>query len=388
MPVVRRLLAAAALVAGMGAILTTGKGTAEPLDGGATPAPALDRELDRVLEQRERQQSEREQAAERERLAQQAARREKQAQEEARRRQTTRGYQQQIDAQLTVQADLLNEVRDELRSADPEPPQDVPGTRSAAQAPVDRELPPEIFETSRVEVRAGTWGNRKDLALVREVLDADGDGKPELVRWSEPDTGRRVRQQEDRNYDGIPDAWSDYSEGRVIARVLDSNDDGNPDVWERYHEGRMSSRELDRDDDGVRDAFYRYQGESLVEERHDANNDGRIDLLIVYERRQRVSSEEDLDRDGRIDTWTGYVTVGGAEQVARIERDRAGRGFADTYESYESREGRALLVRREEDLDGDGEIDVTSFYEHGKLRRRQISNPDAVLAGTPQVSEP
>ena len=285
----------------------------------------------------------------------------------------------QIREQLARQAELLAEVRGEAQPVEPDALPETTSEREAAAAPLARELPPEIFETSRVEVPAGAWGQREARVLLRLVLDADGDGQPELIRWQDPASGQRVRQQEDRNYDGIQDAWSDYAGGRIVARALDSNDDGNPDVWERYHEERMSSREIDRDDDGVRDAFYRYQGDSLVEERHDADNDGRIDLVIHYEQRRRVRAEEDSDRDGRMDTWTHYLASEGGEHVTRIERDRAGRGFADTFESFELRGGRAVLLRREEDSNGDGTIDVTSLYDEGKLRKRQISSPRASL---------
>jgi hypothetical protein len=64
--------------------------------------------------------------------------------------------------------------------------------------------------------------------------------------------------------------------------------------------------------------------------------------------------------------------------VIRIDRDVQGRGFADTFEIFEMRDGKAEIVRREEDRNGDGSVDVISFYESGKLRRRLITDPDAV----------
>jgi hypothetical protein len=250
--------------------------------------------------------------------------------------------------------------------------------RIAPTAPEDRPLPVAIFTETDVEIRRGTWGNGSSLDLKKRVLDADGDGHPELVRYVDPKTGRMVRQEEDRNYDGVTDAWSDYVSGVIEARAIDSNDDGNPDTWERYADGRMTSLEVDRDDDGVRDAFYRYEEGSIVEESHDGDNDGEIDLHVTYADRNRVRSEEDRDHDGRMDTWRTYQVVGGEELVARIERDARGRGYADTFETFEALDGRAVLARREEDIDGDGEIDVTSFYRNGKLVRREILAPELV----------
>jgi hypothetical protein len=258
------------------------------------------------------------------------------------------------------------------------PGPDAADPRVAAPAPPDRELPADIFDREAVEIPAGRFGQDQPVRALRLVLDADGDGKPELIRWVRADDGVMIRQEEDRNYDGVLDAWNLYTRsGALASRVLDANDDGNPDVFERYHDGRLAARDLDRDDDGVRDVFYRYDGDSLADERHDADNDGVIDLVIVYEQRLRVRAEEDVDRDGRMDVWTTYTARGGAEQVARIERDRRGLGHPDVFEIFETLDGRSVLQRREEDTNGDGRIDVVSFYVGGKLRRRQIRELDA-----------
>ncbi len=257
---------------------------------------------------------------------------------------------------------------------------DLSGTspRIAGLAPQDRILPEEIFDHSKQEIPPGTWNNADRLRVIRLVLDADADGKPELIRFIDRDQGTLIRQESDRNYDGILDSWHQYEAGQLVTRVLDENDDGNPEVFETYRDGRVSLRELDRDDDGVRDVFYRYRGDSLVEERHDANNDGTIDLVMIYEKRMRVRTEEDTDQDGQMDLWTRYVHDGPLEKVGRIERDTKGGGFADTFEIFESQNGETLLARREQDLNGDGEIDVVSFYVGGKLVRRQIRDSDLV----------
>ena len=250
--------------------------------------------------------------------------------------------------------------------------------RVAPHAPVDRELPVAIFDTSLVRVKRGTWDNERDLKLEKRSLDADQDGRPELVRYVDTESNFVVRQEADLNFDGVTDAWTNYEWGEPVERVLDSNDDGNPDIWERYEGGRAVSRVIDRDDDGVRDAFYRYENGALVEEQHDADNDGRIDLHITLRNRLRVHTEEDHDKDGRIDTWVTYSILDDDEIVSRIERDKRGRGFADTFETFEALDGKATLKLRDEDVDGDREIDVRSIYRNGKLIRREIRNPDVV----------
>lgn len=291
--------------------------------------------------------------------------------------------QASLEAELRRQQELLSEMeagkmpRDDGQ-AELEALGDPGDPRGAPAAPVDRQLPIAIFEISEVRVKAGAWGNERELDLERRVLDADGDGTPELLRYVDPKSGYVIRQQADTNFDGVVDSWTDYQWGEPVARVLDSNDDGNPDVWERYEAGFAISREVDRDDDGVRDAFYRYEDGSLVQERHDADNDGRIDLNITLKGRLRLHAEEDQDKDGRIDTWVTYSVNGGDEIVSRIERDRQGRGFADTFETFEAIDGKAAISRRDEDVDGDHEIDIRSIYRNGKLIRREIHNPAVV----------
>jgi len=372
-------------------LVTAPQSPAQTEGGAPDPTPG---ELAREAEAAGRREAEQRAARERESARARAEREEEQRRiEEEQRRASAEAaapYEDEIAKQRALQGDLLWEAtgrgspRPEGERFEMAPRHRANGDnldpRIADAAPRDRKLPSEIFDESRVEIPVGQWGNARVLIVRKLELDADGDRKPELVRYIDRASGEKLRQEEDRNYDGITDAISEYRDGRLSVRVLDSNDDGNPDVWESYAAGLIVLREIDRDDDGVRDVFYRYQGDSLAQERHDANNDGRVDLLIVYENRLRIRTEEDTDRDGRVDTWTLYGPadpVHGAEQIVRIERDRAGRGFADSFEVFENEGGRATLQRREEDLNGDGEIDVISFYEDGRLRRRQITNPDA-----------
>ena len=246
--------------------------------------------------------------------------------------------------------------------------------RVAAPPPPERELPMDIFDRSEETIAAGTWGNSEKLRVIRLILDADGDAKPELIRFLDRTSREPVREEADRNYDGVMDAWKNYRAGELVNRILDANDDGNPDVFETYRDGLLVIRELDRDDDGVRDVFYRYRGDSLFEEGHDADNDGTVDLLIVYRERKRVRAEEDVDRDGQVDQWTRYAVQGEREEVTQIDYDRQGRGFADTFEYFQIQDGKTLLVRRERDINGDGQVDVVSFYTGGRLVRRQISD--------------
>lgn len=290
--------------------------------------------------------------------------------------------EQQIQDELKRQEDLLKKVDKDAKTQTPPPAnpnakQTLQETdpRIAPSAPKDRDIPEALFAETRVTIPKGAWGDNPKLDVIKKSLDADRDGKPEEIRYCDPTTGQILRKEEDRNYDGTIDAWTTYQNGVVVARELDENGDGKPDVWEKYANGRMTSREVDRKGDGKPDAFYLFEGDSLVEERHDTQHSGKIDLVIYYQNRKRVRSEEDQNHDGRMDTWTYYAVVDGNEVVTRIERDTKGKGKPDTFESFAQQNGKTVLVKREEDTNGDGKIDITSYYENGKLVRREVADP-------------
>lgn len=291
----------------------------------------------------------------------------------------------QIDDELSRQNQLLEKIEgDPIAPRTAESDVGAVGLaeradpRIAPTAPGDRDLPRAIFEEKPLIVSKGTWGNDDLLDVIRLSLDADRDGKPEQIRYIERRSGKIVRKEQDRDYDGTLDSWHDYEDGQLAARVIDADGNGRPDAWEQYTGRRMTSRAIDRDNDDVKDAFYRYQGDSLVEERHDSDNDGRIDRRVFYEQRRRTRAEEDRNRDGRMDTWTTYRVVNGDEVVARVESDSKGRGKPDVFETYDTQGGQTVLSKREEDVNGDGKIDVTSIYVKGKLVRREIADPSLV----------
>jgi hypothetical protein len=234
---------------------------------------------------------------------------------------------------------------------------------SAPVAPSPPELDPARLSSQTTSVPAGSWGNAADLPVVRRSLDADGNGRPEEVRYFEVETDALLRREEDRDLDGNTDAWSRYEQGALVERVLDTNADGRPDEWEYYANGRMTLRELDGDHDGNKDVSYHYRFDSLSEVRRDTDGDGAVDRVENYEHRQRVQLVEDANRDQRMDTWTTYRVVQGEEVVARIERDPQGRGKPTVFESYRAAPGKPVLEKREEDLDGDGVIDTTQEYQ-------------------------
>jgi len=353
-----------------------------------SPADAIAREIAEQQRQQEALEAAEAERTEAERARREAALRAAEAAETEQLEAATRQYESRIADEMATQEKLLWQAtgRGEQPDGLVMPTGDAEtdaylDPRIAPPPPENRDLPLEIFDQHRLRVPADVWGGRKHPAYdaVKLVLDADGDGQPELIRWIDQRSGVLLRQEADTNYDGRLDAWDIYEDGVIVARRLDQNDDGRPDTWDEFVGGRAVSRERDRDDDGVRDVFYAYENGVLVRESHDANDDGRIDLVIHYVDGRRERSEEDVDRDGRMDTWTTYVAAedGRGERIRRKERDRLGDGKPDTVEIFGDRDGQAVLERLEEDKDGDGRPDVVSIYENGKLKRRRILEPGA-----------
>ena len=170
---------------------------------------------------------------------------------------------------------------------------------------------------------------------------ADGNGRPEEVRYFDVETNALLRREEDRDLDGNTDTWSRYERGALVERVLDTNADGRPDEWEFYANGRMTLREVDAITTASKDAIYRYRNDSLAEVRRDTDADGAIDHVENFEHRQRVQMIDDANRDERMDTWTTYRVVDGQEVVVRIERDTQGRGKPNVFETYRAAPGQA-----------------------------------------------
>ena len=277
----------------------------------------------------------------------------------------------ELERQEQIQSE--EEAHVEQPPAPPLPPED-PTRLEAAPAPVDRDLPQGLFAVERIHVPPGEWQNPRELEVERRSLDADRDGRPEEVRYLDPETGALLRAEQDLDFDGRIDAWKTYAEGQLSVRILDEDGDERSDVWERYEGGRIKQLTLDRNHDGIRDVFLRYKGPALHERLEDANDDGTIDRVVSYDGKRRVRSEEDLSFNGSMDTWTTYAVVEGREVVARVERDTQDAGKPDVFESFETSGGETRIVRREEDLNRDGKPDVVSVYEKGRLVQRAISD--------------
>jgi hypothetical protein len=128
--------------------------------------------------------------------------------------------------------------------------------------------------------------------------------------------GHRVDQL-DTNGDGKPDITRVYDKdsGHPICSVGDLNHDGRPDVYEYFDaSGTIRRREFAYDDTGVVNAVDYYENGKLVRREFDASGQNRIDTWDWFDPNvgpdpktgrapHPVRRERDTTGDGRVDQW-------------------------------------------------------------------------------------
>jgi hypothetical protein len=185
----------------------------------------------------------------------------------------------------------------------------------------------------------------------------------------------RVREAVDRDGDGRPDVWVYGGADGGSRRVLDENGDGQPDQIETYGPDRELLRtEEDLDGDGQAETVTLYEGGQTARRRADTNHDGVTDTWSFYESGELVRHEVDRDGDGFRDLTLQYD----AGELIREEQDENGDGRPDIVVRY----SQGQISVREEDLDYDGTPDVVSFYENGKLIRKEVRSEELLRSRT------
>jgi hypothetical protein len=145
-----------------------------------------------------------------------------------------------------------------------------------------------------------------------EVLDTNGDGKPDI---------RRV---------------FDKGSGKEVCRIADLNHDGKADLYEYFDSsGTIRRREFCYDDSGVVNAIEYYTGGKLVRREYDTSGHHRIDTWDSFDPNAPLDPktgrpahpthrERDTTADGRIDQWWTWD----GDKVS-ITVDRTGDGKPD-----------------------------------------------------------
>ena len=222
--------------------------------------------------------------------------------------------------------------------------------------------------------------------LVRKERDVNGDKRPDIIRYYD-ETGRLIRQEEDSRLDGRLDTWTFHEAGRAVRKESDTNGDGKVDLWAFFDRaGNIVRTEADSDSDNHRDHVIVYAQGEMVEELRYSPGLEPPRFIATYANGVQTRKEEDTDGDGRTNRMTEYD---GSGHVTKIARDTTGGGTFNQFAYYEPETGKVL--REEEDLNGDKTVDVISYFEKGRLVRREffdLPEDGSVTAHVPLPSVP
>jgi antitoxin component YwqK of YwqJK toxin-antitoxin module len=280
---------------------------------------------------------------------------------------------QPLDEQIAAARERQRRLREALGSTTP-PPETATvaaGPRDESRASVDPDGFRSVYEGGR---------------LVRKERDVNGDGKPDILQYYNG-TGRLTRQEEDSRLSGRLDTWTFYEEGGAIRKESDTDGDGKVDLWAVYDgkedQGHLIRTEADTNRDGHRDRVTLYAKGEVVQEQQYSPGLEKPRAVIAHASGQPARKEEDTDGDGRMDRLTEYD---GSGRVTKVSRNPVKSGSYALVAYYESKTGE--ILREEEDLNGDGTIDIISYYQQGRLARREFFDLLEVAALTPQLSAP
>lgn len=152
----------------------------------------------------------------------------------------------------------------------------------------------------------------------------------------------------DTNGDGVPDLWIYYNPqkpGEIVRQEEATKGDSNVDTWSYFKDGKLVRREVDSKNQGQPDTFYYYDNEKIAREERDQTGQGRVSYRGFYQNGRLAKVEEDTTDHGRPDRWIYYDTTKDGEVVLKEERD----------------------------LNGDGAVDLWTYFENGRMVRRDLS---------------
>jgi hypothetical protein len=123
--------------------------------------------------------------------------------------------------------------------------------------------------------------------LVCKQTDLDFDGKIDLVQYYGPG-GELFMDEYSMDYSGKFNGRTFYQEGKKVRAEKDMNFDGKPDYFEFYEGGKLVRVERDRSGNGKIDEWQYYEGGHLDRVGYDTTGSGRVDK---WERNPEGASE-------------------------------------------------------------------------------------------------
>jgi hypothetical protein len=198
--------------------------------------------------------------------------------------------------------------------------------------------------------------------VVRRERDAQGDGRPDTILHYDAN-GQLVRREDSSRLDGRMDLWTHYVQGKVVRKESDTHGTGQVDLWIHYDDGGNVVRAEALVEKDVKLTQIFADGRVAREEwrRHP---DGQLSAIAVHQDGKVVQREEDSTGQGRLDLVSVYGPDG---QLVKQGR-RAEEGWVMSWRHFDAG-GRVV---REEELGKNGEIVTVSFFEDGRLTRKEL----------------
>lgn len=137
-------------------------------------------------------------------------------------------------------------------------------------------------DVRKVHVAINAGIDSRTVMICRQS-DVNADGKKDVTRYYDDD-GRSLREESDRDFDGVLDRALVFQDGQLFAEELDENHDGKVDTKIFFEKGKPSRAERD------------------LAGRSDATQ-WRPDRWEYYEAGHMVRMGTDLDGDSRVDRW-------------------------------------------------------------------------------------
>jgi hypothetical protein len=197
--------------------------------------------------------------------------------------------------------------------------------------------------------------------LVRRERDAQGDGRPDTILHYGAD-GQLERRADSSRLDGRMDMWTHYVQGKVVRKEADTHGSGQVDLWIYYDEGGDVVRaEALVEDVKLTQMFV---GRRVTREEWRRHPDGQLSAVAIHQDGKVVQREEDSSGQGRLDLVSVFDPTGRLVKRGR----RADEGWLTSWQYFDL----AGQVVREEELGKDGEVLAVSFFEDGRLTRKEL----------------
>lgn len=114
--------------------------------------------------------------------------------------------------------------------------------------------------------------------LVKKATDVNADGKVDVAILFD-ETGERIREELDMDYDGRVDKVRNFKKGKIDREDISSLFDGKFDIRKYYEDGVLVLKQVDAGHDGTFDEFQYFVGQKLSRIGWDRDGDGKPEVF-------------------------------------------------------------------------------------------------------------